>query len=127
MEAPILLDSGASSNFVSPRLLQQLAISFKPTSAKLRLANNSESPILGKVRLRFKLQHFSDTVTCFVTDYLILGNGFMVSHRATLDYANFIDDILVFSKTAAEHKQHLQAVLSELRDHKLLIKASKCV
>ena len=39
----------------------------------------------------------------------------------------FIDDILVFSKTAAEHQQHLQAVLSELRDHKLLIKASKCV
>ena len=39
----------------------------------------------------------------------------------------FIDDILVFSKTAAEHKQHLQAVLSELRDHKLLIKASICV
>ena len=39
----------------------------------------------------------------------------------------FIDDILVFSKTAAEHKQHLRAVLSELRDHRLLIKASKCV
>ena len=31
----------------------------------------------------------------------------------------FIDHILVFSKTAAEHKQHLQAVLSDLRDHKL--------
>ena len=39
----------------------------------------------------------------------------------------FIDDILVFSSTAAEHKLHLQAVLSELREHKVLIKASKCV
>ena len=39
----------------------------------------------------------------------------------------FINDIVVLSKKAAEHKQHLQAVLSELRDHKLLIKASKCV
>ena len=39
----------------------------------------------------------------------------------------FINDMVVLSKTAAEHKQHLQAVLSELRDHKLLIKASKCV
>ena len=39
----------------------------------------------------------------------------------------FIDDILVFSKTADEHKQHIETVLSELRKHKLLLKASKCV
>ena len=94
LEAPILLDSGASSNFVSPRLLRQLAITYKSTSAKLRLANDSESPILGKVRLRFKLQHFTATVSCFVTDLcgdfdLILGNSFMVGHSATLDYSNF--------------------------------------
>ena len=37
-----------------------------------------------------------------------------------------IDDILVFSSTAAEHKLHLQAVLFELREHKMLIKASIC-
>ena len=94
LEAPILLDSGASSNFVSPRLLRQLAITYTSTSAKLRLANNSESPMLGKVRLRFKLQHFTATVSCFVTDLcgdfdLILGNKFMVSHSATLNYSNF--------------------------------------
>ena len=39
----------------------------------------------------------------------------------------FIDDILVFSSTAAEHKLHLQAVLSELHEHKVLIRASNCV
>ena len=33
----------------------------------------------------------------------------------------FIDDILVFSQSAAEHKQHLEIVLSELRKHKLLL------
>ncbi|KAA6428689.1 MAG: hypothetical protein FRX49_01564 [Trebouxia sp. A1-2] len=49
LEAPVLLDSGASSNFVSPRLLQQLAITYNSSSAKLRLANDSEAPILGKV------------------------------------------------------------------------------
>ena len=94
LEAPVLLDSGASSNFVSPRLLQRLAITYSSSSAKSRLANDSEAPILGKVRLRFRLQNFTATVTCFVTDLcedfdLILGNGFMVSHLATLDYSNF--------------------------------------
>ena len=39
----------------------------------------------------------------------------------------FVDDILVFSKSAAEHKQHLEIVLSELRKHKLLLEPSKCV
>ncbi|KAA6423521.1 MAG: hypothetical protein FRX49_06581 [Trebouxia sp. A1-2] len=48
LEAPVLLDSGASSNFVSPRLLQRLAITYNSSSAKLRLANDSEAPILGK-------------------------------------------------------------------------------
>ena len=94
LTAHILFDSGASSNFVSPRLLQQLAVSYSPTTATLRLADDSSSPILGKVRLRFKLQSFTSTVTCYVTTLcdefdLILGNGFMVSHRAVLDYSNF--------------------------------------
>ena len=67
LSAPVLLDSGASSNFVSPGFLQQLSISHSPSSAKLKLADSSEAPILGKVRLRFKLQHFTATATCFVT------------------------------------------------------------
>ena len=65
MTAPILLDSGASTNFVSPCLLKQLAVSYP---YKLRLADNSEAPILGKVRLRFKLQNFTATVSCFVSN-----------------------------------------------------------
>ena len=39
----------------------------------------------------------------------------------------FIDDILICSKTADEHKKHVETVLSELREHKLLLKPSKCV
>ena len=39
----------------------------------------------------------------------------------------FINDILIFSKTAAEHKKHVEIVLSELCKHKLLLKPSKCV
>ncbi|WVZ51963.1 hypothetical protein U9M48_003060 [Paspalum notatum var. saurae] len=38
----------------------------------------------------------------------------------------FIDDILVFSTIEQEHKEHLQIVLSCLREHKLYAKFSKC-
>ena len=31
----------------------------------------------------------------------------------------FIDDILIYSKTEEEHKEHLKIVLQELRDHQL--------
>jgi hypothetical protein len=38
----------------------------------------------------------------------------------------FIDDILVFSKTEAEHAEHRRMVLQKLREHKLYGKRSKC-
>ena len=38
----------------------------------------------------------------------------------------FIDDILVYSKDAQEHKQHLKIVLQTLREKKLYAKLSKC-
>jgi len=38
----------------------------------------------------------------------------------------FIDDILIYSKSEEEHKEHLKIVLQELRDHQLFNKFSKC-
>jgi len=38
----------------------------------------------------------------------------------------FIDDILVYSKTEEEHKEHLRIVLKNLRNHKLYAKFDKC-
>ncbi|TYJ99751.1 pol protein [Cucumis melo var. makuwa] len=38
----------------------------------------------------------------------------------------FIDDILIYSKTEAEHEEHLSMVLQTLRDNKLYAKFSKC-
>ena len=38
----------------------------------------------------------------------------------------FIDDILVYSKDAQEHKQHWRMVLQILREKKLFTKLSKC-
>ena len=37
----------------------------------------------------------------------------------------FIDDILIYSKTEEEHKEHLKIVLQELQDHQLFAKFSK--
>ena len=38
----------------------------------------------------------------------------------------FIDDILVYSKCAEEHGQHLRVVMGKLRKHQLYAKFSKC-
>ena len=38
----------------------------------------------------------------------------------------FIDDILVYSKDAQEHEQHLKTVLQTLMEKKLYAKLSKC-
>jgi hypothetical protein len=38
----------------------------------------------------------------------------------------FFDDILIYSKSWADHLRHLRAVLSELCQHTLFVKRSKC-
>jgi hypothetical protein len=38
----------------------------------------------------------------------------------------FLDDILIFSRSAEEHAQHLRTVLTRLRDQQLYVKMSKC-
>ena len=38
----------------------------------------------------------------------------------------FIDDILMYSRDAQEHEQHLRIVLETLREHKLHAKLNKC-
>ena len=38
----------------------------------------------------------------------------------------FVDDILIYSQSEVEHKDHLRIVLQLLRDHQLYAKFSKC-
>ncbi|XP_048132162.1 uncharacterized protein LOC115741886 [Rhodamnia argentea] len=52
-------------------------------------------------------------------------------HRVFKEYLDqfvivFIDDILIYSKSNEEHKQHLRVVLRTLREHSLYAKFSKC-
>lgn len=38
----------------------------------------------------------------------------------------YLDDILIFSKTLADHRRHLHAVFAKLADHKLYLRPEKC-
>ncbi|KAL0175487.1 hypothetical protein M9458_027817, partial [Cirrhinus mrigala] len=38
----------------------------------------------------------------------------------------YIDDILIYSRNKAEHRQHVQQVLHKLREHQLFLKLEKC-
>jgi len=44
-------------------------------------------------------------------------------HRSVLVY---IDDILIYSRSLAEHRRHVAEVLQRLRSHHLFLKAEKC-
>jgi hypothetical protein len=52
-------------------------------------------------------------------------------NKVFMDYLDtfvviFIDDILIYSISEAEHEKHLRLVLQRLREHKLYAKLSKC-
>lgn len=38
----------------------------------------------------------------------------------------YLDDILIYSNTVEEHKEHVKEVLRRLREHKLFLKLPKC-
>ena len=72
-------------------------------------------------------------------EFLVLSFGLTNAPAAFMDLMNrvfkpyldrfmiiFIDDILIYSKSRAEHEQHLRIILQMLREHQLYAKLSKC-
>ncbi|XP_017416766.2 uncharacterized protein LOC108327584 [Vigna angularis] len=72
-------------------------------------------------------------------EYVVMPFGVTNAPTIFMDYMNrifrpyldkfvvvFIDDILVYSKSYAEHEEHLRTVLSVLREKELYAKLSKC-
>ena len=83
-----------------------------------------------KTAFRMRYGHF---------EFLVMPFGLTNAPAAFMDLMNrvfkryldkfvivFIDDILVYSAFEEEHYEHLNIVLSTLRDHKLYAKLSKC-
>ena len=83
-----------------------------------------------KTAFKCRYGHFEFTVVPFgLTNAPGVFSSFM-NHilRDVLDIfvISYLDDILIFSKTEAEHQQHVTAVLDILKSHQLCLKASKC-
>ncbi len=90
-DALMLLDSGASANFISKKALDIGKLTLNPTEATLELADGSSSPILGTTIVNLRIGAFSTRVSCFVTELstdfdIVLGNPFLTSYRAVLNY-----------------------------------------
>ncbi|XP_070679275.1 uncharacterized protein [Malus domestica] len=89
--------------------------------------NNEDVP---KIAFRTRYGHY---------EFLVIPFGLINAPATFMDMMNrvfqpywdmfaivFIDDILVYSKSKAEHARHLKLVLSSLREHQLYAKFSKC-
>ena len=83
-----------------------------------------------KTSFRMWYGHFAFTVMPFgLTNAL---TAFMdLMHRVFHPYLDqfvmvFVDDILIYSKSEADHEGHLKIVLRTLREHQLYAKFSKC-
>ncbi|KAA0060734.1 ty3-gypsy retrotransposon protein [Cucumis melo var. makuwa] len=83
-----------------------------------------------KTAFRFRYGHYEFIVMSFgLTNALAVFMDLM--NRVFREFLDtfvivFIDDILIYSKTEAEHEKHLRIVLQTLRDNKLYAKFSKC-
>ena len=85
---------------------------------------------VSKTAFRIRFGHY---------EFLVMSFGLTNTLAAFMDLMNqvfrlyldrfvivFIDDILVYSRSAEEHAMHLRLVLQTLREHQLYAKFSKC-
>lgn len=91
MPSTILLDSGASDNFLSSTMVSKLGLVVKGEPAQLTLGNGSKVQLHGKVLVHVKMQAYQDKIPCFVTDlapgtHMVLGETWLNARSALLDY-----------------------------------------
>lgn len=66
-------------------------MSYQTAEAQLRLANNTEAAVRGKVSLRIKIKNFAAAIPCYVTELcqdfdMILGNSFMLANKVAMNF-----------------------------------------
>jgi hypothetical protein len=90
--ANICFDSGANGIFISQAFANRSGFTVKPCpSTQLTMANGESSSIAGTCDLHLKIQSYQNRVQGFVTTLagpydVILGDTWLNSHKAVLDY-----------------------------------------
>ncbi|KAK3563596.1 hypothetical protein QTP86_031829 [Hemibagrus guttatus] len=134
------------------RVLNKITVRFRCTlplvpSAPPRLRS---ATVFTKLDLRsaynlIRIREGDEWKTAFVTpmghyEYLVMSYGLVNAPSVFQDFMHtvlreflhksvlvYIDDILIYSRSLAEHRRHMEEVLQRLRDYHLFLKAEKCV
>ncbi|KAL0194826.1 hypothetical protein M9458_008398, partial [Cirrhinus mrigala] len=91
-----------------------------------------------------RIRHGDEWKTAFITptghyEYLVMPYGLVNAPSIFQDFMHeifheylhkflviYIDDILIYSSSLQEHRQHVHKVLTKLQEHQLFLKAEKC-
>ena len=92
--AGVLIDTGATGNFVSAALLHKLNLPMLDgVHAVAELADGASAAILGRARITVRLAGLKTTAVCYVLDHLlpgvdvILGEEWLRTNRGMVDYS----------------------------------------
>ncbi|XP_039056314.1 uncharacterized protein LOC120199222 [Hibiscus syriacus] len=112
---------------MAPKELKELKVQLQELFDRGFIRHRSD---VAKTAIRTRYGHY---------EFLVMPFGLTNAPAAFMDLMNrvfrpyldqfvvvFIDDILIYSRTEAEHDEHLKIVLRTLREHRLYAKLSKC-
>jgi hypothetical protein len=90
-KANILLDTGASNNFVSKTFAKQTGIAVRPVEYSIRLADDKTTEVADEAIVYVQLGAFHKPVKCYIMDMLyevdlILGEEFLDKYDCILHY-----------------------------------------
>ncbi|KAE8723570.1 Detected protein of unknown function [Hibiscus syriacus] len=127
--APVLFvkkKDGSLRLCIDYRKLNKMTIDLRSGYYQLKVKGSDVT----KTAIRTRYGHY---------EFLVMPFGLTNAPAAFMDLMNrvfrpyldqfvvvFIDDILIYSRTEAEHDEHLKIVLRTLREHRLYAKLSKC-
>ena len=92
-QATFLLDSGASHSFISNDLAARLNLHLKRATGNITTADGHTTAIVGQCLCRIQLQQHSSITpmyACTLNDTfdIVLGDDWLLKHKAYLDFAN---------------------------------------
>jgi hypothetical protein len=93
LPATVLVDTGASDNFMSAVIARQLGLRVVPlhASESITVADGRTVAVAGMVVCRLKLQGYTAALRFYVTDLpgdydAFLGNAWLLAHNASIDF-----------------------------------------